>query len=154
MNIEDIKSLMDNFDPASLLPELDTLLGKTELLMRILLLIGPAILLGMGIAYVLIAPREANYYFGYRCFFGMGSQEAWRFTQRIAGIVWAVLGLGMGIVMFLIGGGFRDMEMMDMVWKTVRCGVWEAGLIAVACIGINIAVAVFFDRKGNRRREK
>ena len=47
---------------------------------------------------------------------------------------------------------FGKLEPMDMVWKAVWCGVWEAVLIALACIGINITVAVFFDRSGRRKR--
>lgn len=152
MSIEDIKQLMDGFDPASLLPNLDTMLGKTAFLMRILVLLGPIILLALGVAYLLVSPREANYHFGYRCYFGMGSEEAWRFTQRIAGLVWGGLGLVLTVVMLLISGSFGKLEPMDMVWKAVWCGVWEAVLIALACIGINITVAVFFDRSGRRKR--
>ena len=152
MSIEDIKQLMDGFDPASLLPNLDTMLGKTAFLMRILVLLGPVILLALGVAYLLVSPREANYHFGYRCYFGMGSEEAWRFTQRIAGLVWGGLGLVLTVVMLLISGSFGKLEPMDMVWKAVWCGVWEAVLIALACIGINITVAVFFDRSGRRKR--
>ena len=152
MSIEDIKQLLDGFDPASLLPNLDTMLGKTAFLMRILVLVGPIILLALGVAYLLVSPREANYHFGYRCYFGMGSEEAWRFTQRIAGLVWGGLGLVLTVVMLLISGSFGKLEPMDMVWKAVWCGVWEAVLIALACIGINITVAVFFDRSGRRKR--
>ena len=152
MSIEDIKQLMDGFDPASLLPNLDTMLGKTAFLMRILVLLGPIILLALGVAYLLVSPREANYHFGYRCYFGMGSKEAWRFTQRIAGLVWGGLGLVLTVVMLLISGSFGKLEPMDMVWKAVWCVVWEAVLIALACIGINITVAVFFDRSGRRKR--
>lgn len=152
MSIEDIKQLMDGFDLASLLPNLDTMLGKTAFLMRILVLVGPIILLALGVAYLLVSPREANYHFGYRCYFGMGSEEAWRFTQRIAGLVWGGLGLVLTVVMLLISGSFGKLEPMEMVWKAVWCGVWEAVLIALACIGINITVAVFFDRSGRRKR--
>ena len=152
MSIEDIKQLMDGFDPASLLPNLDTMLGKTAFLMRILVLLGPIILLALGVAYLLVSPREANYHFGYRCYFGMGSEEAWRFTQRIAGLVWGGLGLVLTVVMLLISGSFGKLEPMDMVWKAGWCGVWEAVLIALACIGINITVAAFFDRSSRRKR--
>ena len=45
MTIEDLKTLMDEFDPAVLLPELDTVVGKVELVARIAVLAGPVILL-------------------------------------------------------------------------------------------------------------
>ena len=93
MTIEDFKGLMDDFDPASLLPELDTVMGKIALIARIAVLIGPAVLLVMGLVYIFASPKEANYTLGYRCYFGMGSVEAWRFTQKLAGIAFVALGL-------------------------------------------------------------
>lgn len=154
MNIDDLKTLMDEFDPASLLPELDTLMGKMEFLMRIVVLAGPIILLVMGLLYLVAAPKEANYYFGYRCYFGMGSVNAWRFTQRFAGVIWSALGLVLTGVMLLISGGFGDLEMMDMLWTAVRCVLWQAGLIAVSCLVINGMVAIRYDRKGEVRGRK
>ena len=35
MSIDSLKSLLSDFDPASFLPKLDTLLGKIELILRI-----------------------------------------------------------------------------------------------------------------------
>ena len=152
MTIEDFKGLMDDFDPASLLPELDTVMGKIALIARIAVLIGPAVLLVMGLVYIFASPKEANYTLGYRCYFGMGSVEAWRFTQKLAGIAFASLGLGLGIVMLLVSGGFAAMETMDLLWRAVWCMVWEAGLTAAACIAVNTVVMLRFDRKGLLRR--
>lgn len=153
MSIEDFKGLMDGFDPASLLPELDTVMGKIAFIARIAVLIGPVILLVMGLIYLLAAPKEANYILGYRCYYGMGSEEAWRFTQRIAGMVFGVLGLILTVVMFLLSGSFAAMEVMDLLWKAVYCLLCEAVLVAVACIGINITAAKYFDSKGYPRRK-
>ena len=55
--------------------------------------IGPVVMLALGLAYLFLAPKEANYYFGYRTYFGMGSVHSWRFTQRLSGIVLSLLGL-------------------------------------------------------------
>ena len=153
MTIDDLKTLMDGFDPASLLPEIDTIVGNVEIAARIAVMIGPIILLILGLAYIFLSPKEANYYFGYRCYFGMGSVNAWRFTQRLAGIVWGVLGLVLTGVMLLICGSFRGMEIVDLLWKAVKCVLWEAGLIAVSCLVINTAAALRYDRKGERRRK-
>lgn len=154
MSIDDLKSLLDGFDPASLLPELDTVVGKVALAARIAVMIGPVILLALGLIYLLAAPREANYYIGYRCYYGMGSVEAWRFTQRLAGLVWGGLGLVLSIVMLLICGSFARLPVMDMLWKAGRCLLWEAGLIAAACITINSLVAARYDANGARRKAK
>ena len=57
MSIESIKELMDSFDPAALLPELDTLTGKAELIARIALMAGPVVLLVLGLR-VIPYPKE------------------------------------------------------------------------------------------------
>ena len=92
IDIESIKEIMDGFDPAALLPDLSGLFGSLETVCRVAVMIGPMVLLVMGLAYLFLSPKEANYYFGYRTYFGMGSVHAWRFTQRLAGVVLGGLG--------------------------------------------------------------
>ena len=151
-SFEDIKVLMDNFDPAALLPDLTTLVGKVEFITRIAVIVGPIVLLVMGLLYFLASPREANYRFGYRCYYGMGSEEAWRFTQRFAGLIWTVLGLVLTVVMLIITGSFAGHPIMDIIGKGARCLLWEAGLILVSILAINITVMALYDRKGLRRK--
>ena len=151
MSIEDIKQIMDEFDPTALLPDLTSLEGKAELICRVAVLVGPIVLLALGLAYLFLSPKEANYHFGYRCYFGMGSVEAWRFTQKLAGIVWGALGLILTVVMVLRTNGYREMAIMDQVWGALGCLVWEVGLTAVSCLGINITAMVFFTAGGDPR---
>ncbi len=153
-SIESIKEIMDAFDPASLLPDLGNVFGWIELICRIVVLIGPALLLILGLTYLFLSPREANHYLGYRCYFGMGSVQAWRFTQRIAGVVLGVLGLGMGAVMFFISNGFQGMAVDSLVWHAARCLLWEAGLALAANAAIHLTAALLFDRKGEPRRKR
>ena len=152
-SIESIKELMDGFDPAALLPDLSTALGKVELICRVAVLVGPILILALGIAYLLLSPKEANYYFGYRCYFGMGSVQAWRFSQRIAGLTFAGLGLVLTVIMLLISGGFSGMAAMNMAWKAVWCLVWEAALVLLATLVINGLCMFFFNAKGEPRRK-
>lgn len=154
MSIDDLKSLMDAFDPASLLPELDSLLETLASVMRVAVLAGPVILLIMGILYIIFSPREANYYFGYRCYFGMGSVDAWRYTQRIAGLIWGILGLVLTIVMVVISNGFAEKQTMEVLSSAVTCVLWEAGLIIVSCFAINTIVAIQFNSDGELRRRR
>ena len=154
MSIEDFKGMLDGIDPAGLLPELDAVLDKIIPLTRFAVLVGPVALLLMGLMYIFASPKEANHYLGYRCYYGMGSVEAWRFTQRLAGIVWAALGLVLGVTMLIISGSFREMEIMDLLWKTVYCVAAEAIATAVACLSVNTVIAVRFDGKGNERKKK
>ena len=114
MSIDGIKEIMDAFDPASLLPELSTITGKIELIARIAVMVGPIVLLVLGLMYLFIAPKEANHYFGYRCYFGMGSVKAWRFTQRISGIIMTVTGLILTIIAYSAVKKFADMDLMEM----------------------------------------
>jgi len=147
-----VKAILDNFDPASLLPDLSSVFGWIELVCRVAVLIGPIILAALGIAYLFFAPKEANYHFGYRTYYGMGSVEAWRFTQRLSGIVLSLLGLVLTGVMLVISGGFAGMEVMDMVWKALGCLGIEAVLALIANLAIAITAMARFDRKGEYRR--
>ena len=152
LNFDSIKEMMDGFNPEALLPQMDTIFSKVLLVCRVAVMIGPVLLLVLGLAYLFLAPREANYYFGYRCYFGMGSVNAWRFTQRIAGIVLGGLGLILTPVMFFISSGFAGMQVMDMVWKALRCLLWQAGLTILATLAINGLAMFWFNRKGELRR--
>lgn len=153
MSIESIKELMDEFDPAALLPELDTITGKVELVARIAVMAGPIVLLVLGLMYLFAAPKEANYSFGYRCYFGMGSVEAWRFTQRLAGIVLGGLGLILTVVMLIVCASFRGLEVMPMVENAATALIWQAGLALAGCLGVNITAMVLFDSNGEARRK-
>ena len=153
-SFEDIKVLMDNFDPASLLPDLSSMTGIVATVTRLAVLAGPIVLLIMGLLYFFAAPKEANYRFGYRCYFGMGSEEAWRFTQRLAGIVWGALGLVLTVLMFFLSAGFAGKEVMDTISTGFTCILWQIGLTVASCLAINIVAMVRYNRKGEPRSAK
>ena len=149
-----IKSLMDNFDPASLLPDLSTIFGWVVLICRIAVLVGPIVLAALGIAYLFFSPKEANWYFGYRTYFGMGSVQAWRFTQRLSGIVLGVLGVILTGVALVVSGKFPGMDINDMVWLALKLLIAEGVLAIVANAAIGITAMARFDRKGEYRGKK
>ena len=154
MSIESLKTLLEDFDPAAFLPDLTSLFGKIELILRFLVVTGPVVMLVMGLVYFFLSPKEANHTFGYRTWFGMGSVEAWNFTQKLAGLVWGGLGLILTVIMLLIVNRYRLMDMESMLWSAVRCLLWEAGLALAALLGVNITVTVLFDWNGYRRGQK
>ena len=154
LDIESIKEIMDAFDPATLLPELGDIFSLVTGVCRIAVMVAPIILLVLGVAYLLFSPKEANYYFGYRCYFGMGSVEAWRFTQRLAGAVLGGLGLILTGVMLVISMGFPGMEAMDMVWKAFWCLIWQGVLALLANAGIWLATFLRYDARGNLRKKQ
>lgn len=148
---DSIKQMMDNFDPATLLPELSSITDWVGAIARIAVMAGPLVLLVMGLAYLLAAPKEANYHFGYRCYHGMGSVEAWRYTQRMAGLIWAGLGAVLTIVMFLTTAAYGGKDLMTVIDSAVTCLIWELVLAIVSCLAINGLVMFHFDRNGGRR---
>ena len=152
IDFESLKKAFENFDLATLFPKLDTVFGRITLICRICVLVGPVLLLILGLCYLFLAPKEANYYFGYRCYYGMGSVHAWRFTQRIAGMILGGLGLILTVVMGILSLGFASMEIEAMAWRTVWCLVWEAVLSLLATLAINGLAMYWFDRKGELRR--
>ena len=153
LDFSSIKELMDAFDPASLLPELDTITGWIDLVARIAVMAGPIVILLLGLAYLLIAPKEANYIFGYRTWFGMGSVEAWRFTQRLAGLILGGLGLVLTIVMLLISAGYAGGDVMTIMTSAVTCLLWEIVLALAGCLMINLIVMINFNSRGSLRRK-
>ena len=154
MTIDDLKQVLEGSDLGAVLPDLNAIMDKMAPIMRLALMAGPIILLALGLLYLFASPKEANYKFGYRCYFGMGSVYAWRYSQRLAGILFAAVGLILTLVMFSVTGKFQDMDIMDMLWKTAKCGIWEAVIILLTKLAINLTVAFYFDSKGHLRRRK
>lgn len=150
--IDTLKSLLTDFDPAKIFPDLNKLFDVMELILRIAVLIGPLCLLGFGLWYLLAPTKEANHHVGYRFYWGMSSVEVWQFTQRLAGLVWTGLGLVMTIVMAMICNGYRDLAQDAMLYSALKALIWELGIIVASILAINITVMVLFDSKGYRRR--
>ena len=150
--MEALKELGE-LDLGALIPELDTLMGWVEFLLRICVMAAPLLLLGFGLVFLLAPPKEANYGLGYRFWWGMSSLQAWQFTQRIAGMIWSGLGAVLTILMALLCTGLRDLEPMDMAWQAGVYVLWEIGLTVLACIVIDVIVIVRFDRYGYLRSE-
>ena len=148
-----LKSLLGDFDPAALLPDLGPILDHLDVALRLAVLLGPLCLLGLGLLYLLAPPSEANNIFGYRHFWGMSSVEAWRFTQHTAGLVWTGLGLAMTVVMAFLCNGYRDMTWEAMMMSALTSVIVELVLVILSTVLINTLVIFRFDRKGVRRGE-
>ena len=139
-------------DLGKFVPEMDLVLDKARLLVTVSVLAGPILLLVLGLIYCFIPPKEANHRFGFRTYFGMGSVEAWRFTQRIGGITFGGLGLILLVIMLFVIGGFDAKDHFEMVNSAMLALLWQAGLALAARLAVAVLAAVFFDRKGNRRK--
>ena len=154
LDVESIKAILDGFDPATLLQDLSKVFDSLAPLCRIAVLVGPVVLLLLGLSYLFLTPKEANYYLGYRCYFGMGSEYAWRFTQRLAGWLFTAVGLTLTVVMFAISVSFNYMQLPDMVWKAASCLVVELIASVALILTVNLSAMYHFDRKGKHRRKR
>lgn len=151
--MEKITAFFDSIDLAKLVPELDTLLGKVQTITTIALLIGPILMLAFGLWFFFLPPKEANHQAGFRTWFGMGSVAAWRFTQRLAGIVWGGLGLILTIIMGIISMTFGSKDIMGIVNTAFVALIWQVGLALISYLVICVIVTICFDSKGNLRRK-
>ena len=147
-----ITAFFDKLDFSKLVPQMDTLLEKLQTIAGLALMIGPLVMLAFGLWFFFLPPKEANHKAGFRTWFGMGSVAAWRYTQRLAGIVWGGLGLVLTIVMLILRGRLAQLEPLEMLYTTITYLLWQAGAALLSYIGICLTVTLSFDRKGNRRR--
>jgi len=147
-----ITELMDKLDPSKLVPELESLMGKAGSIAGWAVMIGPLLLLALGLLYFFKAPKEANHSFGFRTYFGMGSVEAWRYTQRLAGMILGGLGIILTVIMGIIcltWGGKDTLQILD---RAVSCLIWEVVLAAIAWGGIVLHISLRYDKEGNLRK--
>lgn len=146
-----IMNLIKDFDPAALLPDISFTVGLMVLLSRLITLVIPALLLGFGCLYFFKPIEEANHSFGYRTYFGMGSKEAWRYVQRLAGFVFMILGGVLLLAMIIVNIVLIWKDTITLFTTAAICLVIQAILTALTVLTINILMAVRYDRDGYRR---
>lgn len=149
--METIMKLLGDFDPAAFLPNISFLVGLMALFARVGILVPPALLLTFGFLYFFKPINEANHTFGYRSYFGMGSVEAWRYAQRLAGFVYMILGGVMALAMVIVSILMIPKDTFTLLTVAAICLVIELILTGIAVLAINIYLAVRYDRDGYRR---
>ncbi len=145
-----ITSLLDGLDNLSgLVPPLDRFMGSVSGWLRFFIILGPLVLLGLGLWYLLAPPKEANHRAGFRTYYGMGSVEAWQYTQRLAGRIFTVLGgvltLVMGIICLVLG----SKDAMATAQTAVICLLLQVVLTLAAHLTVTLSAAAHYDRSGN-----
>ena len=149
--MDKIMEILGGFDIAKILPEVNFTVGLIVLLSRIVTFFIPLLILGLGLVYFLKPLAEANHTFGYRTYFGMGSVEAWQFSQRIGGLVYIILGgvmtLGALVAFILLLKG----SIPTVLTGCAACVVVELILVALTVLTLNIIISVRYDRDGYRR---
>lgn len=150
--IDKLVGLVDQLDPTAIVPDLTSVIGWIEAAARLLVVVGPITLLALGLWYLFAPPKEANHHVGYRFWFGMGSVEAWRFTQRLAGVSWTALGGLLTLIMGIISLTFNGENADAMISTALSCVIWEAVLIALCCIAIDVLVFLRYDKNGDPKK--
>lgn len=140
------------FDFAALVPDLPSLMSKVSAIVRLAIFIGPILLLVQGMFYLWFPPKEANHRMGFRTYFGMGSVEAWQYTQRIAGLIYSFLGGVLLLIALIASIALIGKGPSRLVNVTAVCLLCQAILALLARIAVGVLAAMYFDRNGNRRR--
>ena len=147
--MEKITELLDKLENlGELIPKLDTLTGWVQWLVSLAVRVGPVCMLVLGLIYLLIPPKEANRKAGYRTYFGMGSIMAWRFTQRVAGILMIPFGLILTLSAYSTVAKFTSMDLMTIAYTAFDVIKAQVICALVIVIVMFVLTAVVFDRKG------
>ena len=149
--MDKITALFDKLDLTKLVPQMDTLLEKLQFVAGIAILAGPLVMLLLGLWYLLLPPKEANYKAGFRTWFGMGSVEAWRMTQKIAGFTWGGIGLVLSVIMWLIRRNFAGKEIMQIVDTAFSCVLVQVVIAAVSYVLICLTAMALYNHRGEYR---
>lgn len=138
----------------AIIPKLELLLSDMRFWMSVAVLIGPILFAAMGAFYYFAAPKEANHRLGYRTYFGMGSVAAWRFTQKIAGMVWGGVGAVLtlvAVIVCIVLGGKEPAEAMSAALTML---IIEAVCALLAFLTVEITVFIRYDMNGNLKNKK
>ena len=140
-----------NIDFGALLPELPVFLGLMRTLMAFALLAGPVAMVILAALYLYKPVPEANYNFGYRTYYGMGSVEAWQFSQKIAGLIFGGLGAALTVIMLIVILCFIGKTLLTVAIMVTVCLIIQVILLLAARITIAYLCKKYFDKDGNRR---
>lgn len=138
----------------ALIPKLELLLSDMKFWMGVAVLIGPLLFLGMGAFYYFLSPKEANHRLGYRTYFGMGSVPAWKFTQKLAGMVWGGLGAVLTLVAIIVCIVLGSREPAHAMSGALTMLIIEAVCALLAFLAVEILVFIRYDMNGNLKNKK
>ena len=141
-----------DLDLSAFVPEMPAFLGGIRALLVILQLLGPILLAGFGALYLFKPAPEANYRYGFKTYYGMGSIEAWQFSQRIAGMIFGGLGAVFLLAMTIVALTFIGKDLFRIAGTVIICLLIQAVFTLAARITIAVLCRKYFDKDGNHRR--
>ena len=152
MNILSISGYFETLDPTELLPPADTFLALSVILIIICLFIGPVLMFLAGQKYIKAPSPLPNFKTGFRTYFGMGSKAAWDYAQRLAGMIWSILGAVMGGAMVIVCLIFLFNNPAQIGFIALVCMIVQASLTVLSWAAVTIMVTVNYDKQGQLRK--
>ena len=146
-----ITNLFD-MDLAALVPDMPVVMVTVGFLLVLAVLAGPILLVTMGALYLFKPAPEANFKYGFRTYFGMGSIQAWQFSQKIGGLAFAGLGVPLLLAMLIMALTFIGKDLLQVATTATICLLWQAGLALIARITVAVLCGIYFDKNGNPRK--
>ncbi len=152
LDLDFFKSLISDFDLMALLPDMADVMEWIMTGIGYAVVLGPVLLAFMGLWYLLLPAREANHFLGYRFFWGMGSVKSWKFTQRFAGLVWAILGLVLAMDANEFREAMADQSKLDLMYQAIELVVRQIFWVVVISLSVNLIIFILFNFKGEWRK--
>ena len=149
----DFISKIFDLDLAKFVPEMPVFLGVLRALLVIITLLGPILLLALGLMYLLRPAPEANFKYGFRTYYGMGSTEAWKFAQKLAGLAFGGLGVILLLNMFIVVLTFFKKDLFQIANNAIVCLIWQAVLALIARIFVGVMCYIYFDKDGGHKKD-
>ena len=143
----DLLSLLQDFDIANFLPEPDKFLRSLAGWARLMVLVGPVVLLALGLWYLYGPPGEVRNTVGLRIFHVGDNPKAWRYAKKLAGAAYTALGGGLTVVMLVVSLFFNFLWGMGMITVALICVILELLLLVGVWIAINILVERNFGKR-------
>lgn len=150
--MDDILSLLQDFDVANFLPEPDKFMSGLVGWVRLIVLAGPLALLILGLWYRFVEPKKPGSRVGFPLWVKIGSQQAWNFAQRLCNKVYLWLGSVLSVLMLAVSLLFGALNGLAMINIAFLCVVVELIVIVIAWIMINLLVGKAYDKNGILRR--
>ena len=150
--MDDILSLLQDFDVANFLPEPGDYVQSLVGWVRLLVLLGPLLMAGLGAWYFFAPPKEANHSVGFRTYWGMGSVRAWLFSQKLAGMSFMGLGGVLFVIMLIVSLFFNGEKAMGMINTAFVCVLIQLVLVVALYIVLNLLIYRAFDKDGKPRK--
>ena len=147
--MEAITAFLESFDIAKLLPELGKFIGDLRFWAGLFMLIGPLVMLGLGLCYFFLPTKEANHHIGFRTHYGMGSVQAWRYSQRLAGLMYMIGGGAFAVLSLVLIIILSFGQPMAMATTTFIVVLVQALSAIALWIALQIIIGKRFDKDGN-----